>query len=465
MISIRFYLHPNTFKQSFLHPTESLFIPAAVISMGTILINITQYGVDYAGEWLNRAMVPLYWIYCTMAVLSSWGIFLTIWSTQTFTIAKMTPVWIFPAYPLLICGPHAGNIAKKLSPEEGLPVIIAGFILQGIGFMVSLVSQIENCYMISLNEHELTSNYDQMVYSAFLYRLMTQKLPKESLRPAMFISVGPSGFTITAFIQMGRELPRVVDKDFMGEGMGEFVGRVTMVLANWAGMWLWGLAIWLFLVSVGAHYSCTVRGKLDFAMTWYSFVFPNTALTTATFSMSYALHGDLTEAIGFSRGARPFQILGCIMTVALVALWFFVFAMMIRAVITKQILWPQKQEDRDEGGWGKDEIVRKGEIKSFMPSRQTSQTALNSMGHQEPHLVVKPPGEGISQGIAIDSAEIDRAAAKNATGGHTGTDEIDLESGEKAEVLDTKADDEALYLTTSRKKSQDQLGDAVKQRT
>lgn len=25
--------------------------------------------------------------------------------------------------------------------------------------------------------------------------------------------------------------------------------------------------------------------------------------------------------------------------------------MMIRAVILKDILWPQKQEDRDEGGW------------------------------------------------------------------------------------------------------------------
>lgn len=164
MISIRFYLHPHTFKQSFLHPTESLFVPASVVSFGTILIGITQYGVDYAGEWLNRASVPLYWIYCTLAVLSSWGIFLTIWSTQTFTIAKMTPVWIFPAYPLLICGPHAANISKKLSPEQGLPVIVGGFMLQGIGFMVSL-----------------------MVYSAFLYRLMTQKLPNESLRPAMFV--------------------------------------------------------------------------------------------------------------------------------------------------------------------------------------------------------------------------------------------------------------------------------------
>jgi hypothetical protein len=39
-----------------------------------------------------------------------------------------------------------------------------------------------------------------------------------------------------------------------------------------------------------------------------------------------------------------------------VAGWFFVFGMMIRAVILKDILWPQKQEDRDEGGWKTEEL-------------------------------------------------------------------------------------------------------------
>lgn len=129
----------------------------------------------------------------------------------------MTPVWIFPAYPLLIVGPHAGQLAKKLSPDRALEVVIGGFILQGIGFMVSL-----------------------MIYSAFLYRLMTQKLPKESLRPAMFISVGPSGFTISGLIQMGQQMPRIVPDDFMGEGMGKLAGNVSMIMSSWAGMWLWG---------------------------------------------------------------------------------------------------------------------------------------------------------------------------------------------------------------------------------
>ena len=48
---------------------------------------------------------------------------------------------------------------------------------------------------------------------------------------------------------------------------------------------------------------------------------------------------------------RPIQIVGCVFACILIVVWFFVVAMMIRAVIQKQILWPQKQEDKDEGGW------------------------------------------------------------------------------------------------------------------
>lgn len=204
-----------------------------------------------------------------------------------------------------------------MAPSAALDIIIGGFVLQGIGFLVSL-----------------------MVYSAFLYRLMTQKLPKQSTRPAMFISVGPSGFTISAIISMGQALPRVVPDDFMIDGAGELTGQISLVAANWVGLWLWGLALWFFLVSVGAHFSAATRGRMEFAMTWYSFVFPNTALTTATFAVARALDGN-----------RSIEVLGCTMTVALVLVWLFVVAMMLRALWNKQILWPQKQEDRDEGGW------------------------------------------------------------------------------------------------------------------
>lgn len=100
MISLRFYYHPPTFLNSILHPTESLcalnlaavsaklecandsllVIPASVISIGTILLNITQYGLaDHkSGRWLLCTMCVLFWIYCGLAVLFSAGIYLVL---------------------------------------------------------------------------------------------------------------------------------------------------------------------------------------------------------------------------------------------------------------------------------------------------------------------------------------------------------------------------------------------------
>jgi tellurite resistance protein TehA-like permease len=79
MMSLRFKYHPSTFLSSILHPTESLFIPAWLISLGTILINITEYGADnpQAGPWLREIMSKLFWVYSGLAIFFSCGIYLT----------------------------------------------------------------------------------------------------------------------------------------------------------------------------------------------------------------------------------------------------------------------------------------------------------------------------------------------------------------------------------------------------
>ena len=76
LLIARFYLYPYTFKASFLHPTESLFVPASLVSFGTILINISQYGPDHTGPWLTYAVGILFWIDAALAVISSAGIYL-----------------------------------------------------------------------------------------------------------------------------------------------------------------------------------------------------------------------------------------------------------------------------------------------------------------------------------------------------------------------------------------------------
>jgi tellurite resistance protein TehA-like permease len=296
-----------------------LFVPASVVSFGTILINVSQYGTDNAGPWLTNAVNILFWVDAALAVISSAGIYLLLWSTQTFTIAQMTPIWIFPAYPMLIIGPHAGILSSKLEPSRTLPIIVGGTTIQGVGFLVSL-----------------------MVYSAFIYRLMSQKLPRENIRPGMFVSVGPSAFTVTGIVTMAAQANRCFPDDFMGDGT--LAANVLKVVVNFASLWLWGLAIFFFFIASFAHVSAIGPGRMIFTMGWFSFIFPNTALITSTF------------AIGNAFSCKPILIIGCVMVVALLLMYAFVVYMMVRAIILRHILWPQKGEDKDEGGFDIKEI-------------------------------------------------------------------------------------------------------------
>jgi tellurite resistance protein TehA-like permease len=76
MICLRFYFFPATFKNSFTHPTESLFAPATAVSFGTILINIVQYGMGEVGSWLSKATFVLFWLNAVLAVSLSITIYL-----------------------------------------------------------------------------------------------------------------------------------------------------------------------------------------------------------------------------------------------------------------------------------------------------------------------------------------------------------------------------------------------------
>ncbi len=101
----------------------------------------------------------------------------------------MTPIWVFPAYPLLLTAPLGANLLSaaattgrlRLAGQDGsgngdaidaVPIALAAVTAQGTGFLISF-----------------------MVCAAFLYRLMTQKLPRDHQRPGVFISIGPGGFT------------------------------------------------------------------------------------------------------------------------------------------------------------------------------------------------------------------------------------------------------------------------------
>jgi hypothetical protein len=80
----------------------------------------------------------------------------------------MTPIWLFPAYPLLLTAPFGSSLiaaaidSHQLASINPVAISLACVAIQGAGFLIGF-----------------------MVCAAFLYRLMTQKLPRDAQRPGV----------------------------------------------------------------------------------------------------------------------------------------------------------------------------------------------------------------------------------------------------------------------------------------
>lgn len=80
----------------------------------------------------------------------------------------MTPIWVFPAYPLLLNGPFAATLIAAAAETQqslalnSLAVAFCAIAVQGAGCLIAL-----------------------MISAAFIYRLMTQKLPRDMQRPGV----------------------------------------------------------------------------------------------------------------------------------------------------------------------------------------------------------------------------------------------------------------------------------------
>ncbi|KAM0286047.1 hypothetical protein ACHAQH_001055 [Verticillium albo-atrum] len=310
LLLTRFRLRPGSFMNSFTDQMESLFIPSFFVSITGIMINTCQYGVPHTGPWLLRTMEVMFWINLALSVMVSATIYLILWSTLIFPIHMMTPVWVFPAYPLLLNAPFAGNlIASAVSSGQELTVnttavAFSAVATQGAGCLIAF-----------------------MISSAFIYRLMTQKLPRDAQRPGVFISIGPYAFTVAGLVQISSQAEVVLPKNFMGTDQAVPIVKIIAVMI---GLWLWGLSMWFFLVSVGSLWKYAKPDRtMPFQMTWWSFVFPNTALITATEAMAKA----------FENGGL--MILSCVMAGCLIVVWAAIFVTMLVCLKRRQLLWPK----------------------------------------------------------------------------------------------------------------------------
>jgi tellurite resistance protein TehA-like permease len=127
-IATRFIMFPKTILSSLSHPTESLFFPTFWISVVSIMSNVQEYGVPNTGYWLVIILRVFFWIYAVLTFCIAVGQYFFLFTGKPLTIQSMTPAWILPIFPIMLCGTLASVMGTSQPPEYALPILIAGLL-------------------------------------------------------------------------------------------------------------------------------------------------------------------------------------------------------------------------------------------------------------------------------------------------------------------------------------------------
>lgn len=303
-ITYRFIKYPGTLRKSLTHPTESLFFGAALLSSATIIGSIGYYGVQSCGPWLIVAYRVLFWMYFAAALVFFTAQYYMLFTSPDFHMEDLNPAWDLPILPTMLAGTIA-SIGAALQPaNQAIPMVVAGLTAQGLGMLVSLC---------------MLGNY--------ILRMIQFGLPSPNARPAMFIAVGPPAFTALAIIELANAWP--MNRSLAGSEVVTI--QVLRILATFSAVFMWSLAFWWFMISAIA--CIAVWKQISFHLNWWAYVFPNIGFTLSVIS------------IGKEFQSQGILWVGTIMTILLVCLYLFVAIHHIRAVLTKKILYPGKDED------------------------------------------------------------------------------------------------------------------------
>ena len=304
-ISYRFATNPGTFKSSLTHPTESLFASTSLISLASIIACIARYGIPETGPWLITTFRVLFWIYYAITWLVAIVQYSLLFTNPSLRIQDMTPAWDLPIFPVMLSGTVAAVGAPTQPASQAVPMLVAGTLAQGLGFLVSI-----------------------LMYASYVRRMIQYGFPSPASRPAMFIAVGPPSFTALALIGMADGWP-AEHYDYFGSP--EMTMVALKVIAFVVAVFIWSLGFWFFCVGVVS--TLMVARELEFKLNWNAFVFPNVGFTISVISIGRVLKSEGVLWVG------------SVMSILLVALYLFVQVSCVRAVLTKRVLYEGRDED------------------------------------------------------------------------------------------------------------------------
>jgi C4-dicarboxylate transporter/malic acid transport protein len=332
LMTTRFVLVPRKMTASLHHPVEGLFHGTFWVSVALILNCAHVYGHAKTGDWLTKALEICFWIYCACAFSVSIAQYSMFFRLERLQVTSAVPAWIFPIYPLLVVGTLAGTILPSQPDSASWKIFIGGVLFQGVAWLVSF-----------------------LMYGIYMQRLMTSNLPSATVRPGMYVSVGPAGmllqkhcnlsyswfagYTAASMFSLAKQAPRLIPPNYFTDTAVPD-GEIVRLIGIMAGLFVVLFAYWFFFITTIAIFA-GIR-KMKFSLNWWAFIFPNAGLTLATIQAASALKSEAMKGVASA------------LTVLLVVMWFIVSGFNIRALWLGDVMWPGKDEDKsmERLAWG-----------------------------------------------------------------------------------------------------------------
>jgi C4-dicarboxylate transporter/malic acid transport protein len=173
--------------------------------------------------------------------------------------------WLMPVVPPMVSAATGALLIPHVASAQGrLTLLLACYAMFGISLFASV-----------------------MIIPQIWSRLVTHKPGAAVMVPTMWIVLGPLGQSVTAAGNLGTEAARVLPEPYAAG---------AAVFALLYGVPTWGFAM-MWLVLAAAVTLRTARGRLPFALTWWSFTFPVGTCVTGTIALAARSHADVLRGV------------------------------------------------------------------------------------------------------------------------------------------------------------------------
>ena len=204
--------------------------------------------------------------------------------------------WLMPVVPPMVSAANGALLIPHLAPGEGrLTLLLACYAMFGISLFASLI-----------------------IITQIWGRLVVHKIGPAVMVPTLWIVLGPLGQSITAAGNLGTQAGTVLHAPY-ADG--------AAVFALLYGVPTWGFAM-LWLALAAAITIRTIRQRLPFALTWWSFTFPVGTTVTGTI------------ALADRSGSGVLRVASVVLYALLVAAWLVVAARTARGSISGRLFVP-----------------------------------------------------------------------------------------------------------------------------